>query len=131
MTIDLARKRRIEALSKRSSDRILVKPARHVANMQLPDEGTLAAYIIGALIKGVTAENITAKTGWSKSRVMVTFYDVAKKTGVGINRKDDVLSLILPDNADGVFDESDYMGTADISMRDVTPKHDTRTIVLN
>lgn len=96
MTLNLAKTRRVEALSTRKADRILVKPAAQLSRLRMPDTGTVADYLIDALRNGVSADDLANETGWSKSTVMVNLYKVAKKTGVGIRRREDVLRLILP-----------------------------------
>ena len=45
------------------------------------------------------AEEIEAETGWSKSTVMINLYKVAKKSGVGILRSNDMLHLMMPPGA--------------------------------
>ncbi|MEM9575751.1 MAG: hypothetical protein AAF999_01920 [Pseudomonadota bacterium] len=96
MTLDLARTRRLQALEGKAADRILVKPAAHHAQVCLPDEGTVAAYLIDALGHGCTAEQLEEETGWSKATVIVNLYKVAKKSGVGIRRGDGKMHLVLP-----------------------------------
>lgn len=96
MTLNLAKARRVEALNARKSDRILVKPATHMSHFTLPDQGTVADYLVDALRTGVSVDDLANETGWSKSTVMVNLYKVAKKTGIGIRRREDTLRLILP-----------------------------------
>ncbi|MGC3939837.1 hypothetical protein ACOTTU_18675 [Roseobacter sp. EG26] len=103
MTLQLARSGRIAALSHRNSDRILVKPARHKSDVVLPDEGTVAAFLIDALGQGSSVEQIISETGWSKSTVLINLYKVAKKSGVGIHRRREVLHLLVPKGAENVY----------------------------
>lgn len=103
MTLQLARSGRLEALAQRNSDRILVKPARHRSDIVLPEEGTVAAYLIDALGQGSSVEQIEAETGWSKSSVMINLYRVAKKSGIGIRRRNDVMHLLVPRGAENVY----------------------------
>ena len=100
MNAELARNRRLEALSKRKADRILVQPRRHASEMDPPEEGTIAAWLIGALIHGVTSREIEDKTGWSRSTATVNLYQVAKRAGVGIRRQSEKLHIILPEGAE-------------------------------
>lgn len=103
MTLHLAKTRRIQALSKRSADRMLVKPAAHHSQVRLPDEGTVADYLVDALGHGCTAEQLELETGWSKSTVIVNLYKVAKKSGVGIRRRDDMMHLVLPEGSGHIY----------------------------
>ncbi|MEE4188171.1 MAG: hypothetical protein V2I76_06955 [Roseobacter sp.] len=103
MTLQQAKSRRIQALQQRSGDRMLVKPAAHASQVQLPDEGTVADYLVDALGHGCTADQLEVETGWSRSTVMVNLYKVAKKSGVGIRRRDDVLSLVLPQGSGHIY----------------------------
>ncbi|MFK7744715.1 MAG: hypothetical protein AB8B47_06665 [Roseobacter sp.] len=103
MTLEMARTRRLEALNKRSSDRILVKAAEHHSQVKLPDEGTVAAYLIDALNRGCDVAQLETETGWSKSTVVVNLYKVAKKSGVGIRRSADTLHLVLPEGSSRVY----------------------------
>lgn len=103
MTLELARSGRIAALAHLNSDRILVKPARHKADVALPEDGTVAAYLIDALGQGSSVEQIVAETGWTKSMVIVNLYKVAKKSGVGIRRRDEVMHLLVPKGAENVY----------------------------
>ena len=96
MTINLAKARRLEALNTKNADRILVKPAAHYSQVKMPDEGTVAEYLIEALFYGVDLSELASETGWSRSTVLVNLYKVAKKTGVGVRRREDVLRIILP-----------------------------------
>ncbi|MBW4707011.1 hypothetical protein KX928_04335 [Roseobacter sp. YSTF-M11] len=103
MTLELARSGRIAALSHRNADRVLVRPARHKSDVTLPEEGTVAAYLIDALGQGSTVDQIVAETGWSKSTVLVNLYKVAKKSGIGIRRRQDTLHLLVPRGAENVY----------------------------
>ncbi|WP_300033281.1 hypothetical protein [uncultured Roseobacter sp.] len=99
MNAELARNRRLEALSYRKADRVLVKPRRHASELNPPAEGTTAAWLIGALIHGVTVDEIEKRTSWSRSSVFVNLYQVAKRAGIGIRREDNALHIILPEGA--------------------------------
>ncbi len=103
MTLHLARTRRLQALKSKTSDRILVKPAAHHSQVRLPDEGTVANYLIDALGHGCTAEQLENETGWSKSTVIVNLYKVAKKSGVGIRRREDSMHLVLPEGSGHIY----------------------------
>lgn len=96
MNLQLAKTRRLEALNNRKCDRVMVKPAAHSSQVNMPDEGTVADYLIEALRHGVDLGDLASETGWSRSMAMVNLYKVAKKTGVGVRRHGDVLSLVLP-----------------------------------
>ncbi|WP_299916270.1 hypothetical protein [uncultured Roseobacter sp.] len=113
MTLQLARSGRITALSHRNSDRILVRPARHRADVMLPEEGTVAAYLIDALGQGSTSDQIESETGWSKPTVLINLYRVAKKSGVGIRRRNDVMHLLLPKGAENVYPRKQVTRKAD------------------
>ena len=99
----MAKKRRIEALNKTSKDRILVRPTTHPSNLRLPQEGTVADYLLEALGQGCKVENLEHETGWSRSTVLTNLYKVAKKSGVGIRRRSNALHLMLPDGAKHVY----------------------------
>jgi hypothetical protein len=103
MTLHLAKTRRLQALNQRADNRILVKPAIHHSQVRLPDEGTVAAYLIDSLGRGVTVEQLEAETGWSKSTVIVNLYKVAKKSGVGIRRREDRMHLVLPEGSGHIY----------------------------
>jgi hypothetical protein len=103
MTLHIAKSRRLVALRTRNQDRVLVTPARHGSDVALPEEGTVAAYLIDALGQGSTVEQIQCETGWSKATAMVNLYKVAKKSGVGIQRKENELHLILPEGAKNIY----------------------------
>lgn len=103
MTLQTAKRRRVEALNKARGDRILVKPADHHSAVNLPTEGTVADYLLEALGHGCLVEELTKETGWSKSTVLVNLYKVAKKSGVGIRRRSDMLHLILPEGAKHLY----------------------------
>jgi hypothetical protein len=96
MNLEHAKARRLAALQTCNSDRVLVAPAANEAELSLPERGTLAAYIIGALDKGYSVERFMAENGWSKGRAMANIYRVAKKTGVGIQRSNNKLCLVRP-----------------------------------
>jgi hypothetical protein len=103
MTLHLARSRRLQALNGRSNDRVLVKPSVHHSQVRLPDEGTVAAYLIDMLSRGCTAEQLELETGWSKSTVIVNLYKVAKKSGVGIRRRGETMHLLLPQGSGHIY----------------------------
>lgn len=111
MTLQLAKNRRIRALNKRGADRVLVKPAAHHSQVQLPFEGTVAAYLIDALGHGCQAEQLAVETGWSKSMVIVNLYKVAKKSGVGIRRRDDTMHLVLPKGSSHIYPRPKVVAT--------------------
>lgn len=113
MTLELARSGRIAALKQLNADRILVRPARHKSDVVLPEEGTVAAYLIDALGQGSSVEQIEAETGWSKSMVIVNLYKVAKKSGVGIRRRNDVMHLLVPKGAENVYPRKQAKPRAD------------------
>ena len=96
MNLQQAKARRLEAIRNRGGERVLVKPAAHPGHVKLPDEGTVADYLIEVLYHGCTTDEIEAETGWSRSTAMINLYKVAKKSGVGIRRNGDMLHLILP-----------------------------------
>lgn len=103
MNIEHAKARRIAALSQCNSDRLLVSPARHMSDLRLPHDETAAAYLIDALGEGWTIEQFSAKTEWSKSRIMANLYKVAKKTGIGIHRLNDRLHIVWPEGGNETF----------------------------
>lgn len=103
MTLHLARSRRLQALRSRSADKVLVKPSEHHSQVRLPDEGTVAAYLVDALGHGCTTEQLEAETGWSKSSVIVNLYKVAKKSGVGIRRSGETMHLMLPQGSGHIY----------------------------
>ncbi len=99
MSID-PRSRRLRALDNRLSDRVLIKPARYRADLHMPDSHTVAAYIIRALKNGITSAQLEAETGWSRSTVRVNLHKIAKKCGIGVVRRDELLYLVLPDGSE-------------------------------
>ncbi|QJF52954.1 hypothetical protein [Roseobacter ponti] len=99
MSID-PRSRRLRALNNRMSDRVLIKPARHRSDLHMPDSHTVAAYIIRALKNGITSAQLEAETGWSRSTVRVNLHKIAKKCGIGVVRRDELLYLVLPDGSE-------------------------------
>lgn len=99
MTLELAKSRRLDALRKRSNDRVLVQP-KHPSETTLPDEGTVAGYLMNVLSTGCEVDTLIAETGWSRSQVMVNLFKLARKTGFGIRRKADQMYLVLPENFD-------------------------------
>jgi hypothetical protein len=106
MTLDLAKSRRLDALNKRSEDRVLVKPSAHHSQVRLPDDGTVAAYLIDALARGCEAQQLAAETGWSQSTVIVNLYKVAKKCGVGIKRRNEILQLMMPQGSTKIYPQA-------------------------
>ncbi|MEM1073778.1 MAG: hypothetical protein AAGI36_04960 [Pseudomonadota bacterium] len=103
MTLELARTRRIEALNNSNKDRVLVRPALHHSQVKMPEEGTLADYLIDALGHGADVDQVASETGWSRSTVVVNLYKVAKKSGVGIRRHDNTLHLVLPRGSGHIY----------------------------
>jgi DNA-binding NarL/FixJ family response regulator len=106
MNLQYAKSRRLMALQRLNSDRVLVAPAKHKSELRLPEKGTVAAYLIDALGDGLTVDQIAAETEWSKSTTMVNLYKVAKRTGVGIRRGNERLHLVLPDGTHYAFPRS-------------------------
>ena len=117
MTLQLAKQRRIEALTKAGSDRILVKPAEHASHVHLPEEGTVADYLLEALGHGCDVEQLESETGWSRSTVIVNLYRVAKKSGVGIRRRADTLHLMLPKGAKHMYPRPRVVATESTAAR--------------
>jgi hypothetical protein len=103
MTLQMAKSRRLRALRQKHEERILVKPAAHHSQVRLPDEGTVAAYLIDSLGHGCNPDQLGVETGWSKSTVVVNLYKVAKKSGVGIRRRGETLHLILPEGSRHIY----------------------------
>ena len=101
----IAKSRRTEALKKVNADRVLVKPVANIADLRLPKENTVAAYMIDALGEGLTLDQLVEETDWSKSEIMISLYKIAKKTGVGIQRRSSRLHLALPSNSHGLIPE--------------------------
>ena len=97
MNLEHAKARRLAALSKCNSDRLLVSPVGHVSDLRLPQNETVAAYLIDALGVGCTIEQFAEQTEWSKARIMANLYKVAKKTGIGILRRNDRLHIVWPE----------------------------------
>ena len=100
MNLQHAKARRLAALSDCKSDRLLVSPVRHMSELRLPRNESAAAYLIDALGEGWTVEQIAEKTEWSKARIMANLYKIAKKTGVGIHRRNDRLHIVWPEGFD-------------------------------
>lgn len=90
---------------------MLVKPAAHHSQVDLPIEGTVAAYLIDALGHGCQADQLAVETGWSKSMVIVNLYKVAKKSGVGIRRRNDTMHLVLPKGAGHIYPRPKVVAT--------------------
>lgn len=123
MTLERARSGRIAALAHLNSDRILVKPANHKGDVTLPEDGTVAAYLIDALGQGSSVEQIVAETGWSKSMVIVNLYKVAKKSGMGIWRRNAVMHLLVPQGAENVYPRKQVMQTVGDESKRVGKPH--------
>lgn len=102
----IARNRRIAALQNINADRILVEPVTDIDELRLPDENSMAAYIIDALGEGLTLDELAEETEWSKSRIMINIYQIAKKTGVGIQRRGQRLHLALPASVSDLLPEN-------------------------
>lgn len=117
MTIQLAKRRRLEALTKCRNDRMLVKPAEHASHVKLPDEGTVADYLLEALGHGCQVEQLSQETGWSKSTVLVNLYKVAKKSGIGIRRRSETLHLVLPQGAKHMYPRPRVVATESTNRR--------------
>ena len=118
MTLQLAKQKRLEALNNSRSDRVLVKPAAHHSHVNLPEEGTVADYLLEALGHGCQVEQLEGETGWSKSTVIGNLYKVAKKSGVGIRRRADTLHLMLPEGARHMYPRPRVVATESTSARD-------------
>lgn len=103
MNMQIAKMGRMKALEKSNGDRVLVEAAKGRDDLRLPDQGTVAAYLIDAISENASVEQIVAETGWSKSTVMVNLFKVAKRSGVGIRRSNGKLSLILPADARDMY----------------------------
>lgn len=101
MTVEHAISRRLAALEECNSDRVLVSPVKNESKLCLPEHGTVEADVIDALCEGLTVEQFMAETLWSKSEVMINTYLVAKKAGVGIERRSDRLLIVWPERAEG------------------------------
>ena len=99
MDLQLAKSRRLEALNQTNADRLLVAPAKHMSDLRLPKEGSIADHMIKVLGEGFTVEQFAEEMEWSKSRIMVNLYQVAKKTGIGIQRQNQILHLVMPEGA--------------------------------
>lgn len=100
MSLQIAKTRRLAALEKCNSDRMLVSPADKEADLKLPEPQTTAADLIDALKKGVTTEELCVEMDWPKARLMTNLYRVAKKTGIGVERRDSQLHIVWPECAD-------------------------------
>lgn len=97
-------------MARSRKDRVLVKPAAHHSLVKLPEEGTLAAYLIDALWHGCRIDSLETETGWSKPTLLVNLSKVARKTGVGIRRKADTLHLILPQGSGDIHPRKKVAG---------------------
>lgn len=102
MTLELAKNRRLEALNGRSADRMLVRPA-HPSKVVLPNEATVAGFLLDALGRGCDVEQLVRETGWSRAQVFVNLFKVAKRSGIGIRRKAGRMHLILPEGAKHMY----------------------------
>lgn len=107
MSLELAKSRRLAALENRKSDRLLVAPVENKSDLQLPEPETPAADMIDALKKGVTVEELSAQMEWPKAQLMANLYRVAKKTGIGVERRDAQLHIVWPETAHGSADDED------------------------
>ena len=99
MNLQHVKQRRLVALKKCKSDRVLVSPAPHKSDLCMPPAETVASYLIEALRAGFTIEQFTSETGWTKPRIMTNLYKVAKKTGVGIQRRSERLFIVWPEDS--------------------------------
>lgn len=117
MTLQTAKNRRLEALKKCHEDRILVKPAHHHTAVVLPERHSIAGYLLDCLWYGCDLAQLEAETGWSKSTVLVNLYRVAKKSGVGIRRRSDTLTLLLPEGARHMFPRPKIVASESTSRR--------------
>ena len=97
MNIEIAKSRRLAALENRNADRLLVSPAGTQSELDMPTEGSIAQVMITTLSGGMTAEQFALEAGWSRSRTMVNLYKVAKKSGIGIERRDGKLFAVWPE----------------------------------
>ena len=116
MTLELAKNRRLEALQKRSGDRILVKPGHH-SQIEMPKQGTVAEYLLCSLGEGCDPAQIQEQTGWSKAIVMSNLYKVAKRTGVGIRRCQDTLHVVMPEGAKAFRPQEKVVKTEDATSK--------------
>lgn len=103
MNLRIAQNGRLKALTKLNGDRVLVAAAKRRSDLRLPDQGTVAAYLIDAISDNSSVAQIESETGWSKATVMVNLFKVAKRSGVGIRRENGKLSLILPADARDIY----------------------------
>ena len=97
MSLHLARSGRDKALRMRKANRKLVSPAHHLDEVILPRQGSLDAGVLMMLHRGVSAETLSAKSGWSRSDVMVQIFQVVKRARLGLERRDGMLYLIYPE----------------------------------
>ena len=105
MTLNLAKARRLEALDNRNVDRILVKPAAHHSQVKMPDEGTVADYLIEALRHGTDLGELASETGWSKSHCAgQPVYGSQKKPVLGFAVVKMYFRMVLPKGC-----EQDYI----------------------
>ena len=129
MTMQIAKARRLEALNKRNDDRILVEPVAHHTQITLPGQGTVAGYLIDALRHGADFAQLSEETGWSKSTLLVNLYKVAKKTGVGIRRRQDTLQLMLPSGPEHIFPGPKVVNPSDTLNEQAEEVLDTPSLV--
>ena len=113
MTLQIAKSCRVEALKNCCQDRVLIEPAEHQSQINLPMEGTVADFLLGALAHGANVVQLSAETGWSKATVFSNIYKLSKKTGVGVRRKDNGLYLVLPQGADRIYPRSKVVSEPD------------------
>lgn len=96
--LQMAKHGRTVALKNTKADKVLVYPTARAGDISFPADGTPAAYLIDALTDGSSVDEISETAGWSRSAVMVNIYRVAKKSGLGVERRDECLHLLLPED---------------------------------
>lgn len=129
MTLEIAKARRVQALSKRSEDRTLIAPAPDFSQVKMPDQGTVAGYLIEALGQGADMAELVAETGWSKSCLLINLYKLARKTGVGISRRDHTLHLMLPSGSDKTFPRAKVVNDVETVKSGATDIIDAQILV--
>lgn len=100
MTKSLAKALRLERAKNSDDHGVVAQPAILSSQVKAPERGTVADYLFNALLQGASLTQLSSETGWSESTVLVNLRIVAKKTGIGIYRREDRLSLILPKGRD-------------------------------
>lgn len=88
--------RRKLALNGRNKDRLIFPPVKRAEDLKLPRPGTKRALIVQALADGVTVEELAARLGWSKAVAGSALYVDVKPLGLGVERKDGILWLVMP-----------------------------------